>query len=138
MDAVRKGTVVRGRMFVCEGGKLTSFSRGNMRIKRRELMCGSLKVSQIPTSLKRLHLKGVRHVTRREGEDEIVRAHQVTRSAEPIPGFFSDNLSSPVPTFLLPGQTANKQPGRWLSSKAPLTDLQRGRQVKYLQTCNSS
>lgn len=45
MCAVRKGTVARGRMLVCEGRKLTSLSRGNMRIKRRELMCGSLKVS---------------------------------------------------------------------------------------------
>lgn len=97
-------------------------------------MSGSLKVSKIPTSLKGLHPKGVRHVTRRDGEDEIVRSHQ----AKPIPSFFSDNLSSPVPTFPLPGQTANKQPNRWLSSKAPLTDLQRGHQVKYLQTCNSS
>lgn len=88
MDAVGKGTVARGRTLVCEGGKLTSLSRGNMRIKRRELMCGSLKVSKIPTSLKGLHLKGVRHVTRREGEDEIARSHQVTRSAELIPGFF--------------------------------------------------
>lgn len=88
MDAVGKGTVAREGMLVCEGGKLTSLSRGNMRIKRRELMCGSLKASKIPTSLKGLHLKGVRHVTRRDGEDETVRSHQVTRSAEPIPGFF--------------------------------------------------